>query len=248
MADAFADLVGAIGDAAFPDCFHAALSNLAPVALCSAFRQSDHGSLSLLFARGVVPSVTDFPVCASLDYARTYWRFDTQLRQLSRTLRNRPIVVRKAASEIADPAYRAACYERAGIRERVSIHLPGLIANGYRMTDAASFSASEIDRIEGHAGLLMAALDRHDRLRAPVQDEAGLAQSLMALHYGLSIREAEVSAAMMLGETQSEIAARKQLSPYSVVTYRRRAYGKLGIANRRDLMRLHRRLAGGANA
>ena len=36
-------------------------------------------------------------------------------------------------------------------------------------------------------------------------DETALVQSLMGLDFGLSIREAEISAAMILGETQDEI-------------------------------------------
>lgn len=253
-ADALADLVGAIGSERFPERFHAALTSLADVALCSAFRHDEDGSMHLLFAQGTLPLLADFPVRASLDYVRIYWRSDPQMLHLARSLPSRPVVVRKAAAEIADPAYRAACYERAGIRERISIYragAPAFIANGYRTVDDPAFTPAEMERIEQHAGLLMAALERHEHVRAAagqMQDEAALMQALMALRYGLSTREAEVSAAMMLGETQAEIAARKQLSPDSVVTYRRRAYGKLGIANRRDLLRLHRRLASGEQA
>ena len=125
---------------------------------------------------------------------------------------------------------------------------PTFVANGYRMADSRPFSPADIERVELHAGLLMAAVERHDRVAAlsgPMFDEAALVQSLIALRCGLSTREAEISAAMILGETQDEIARRVHLSRDTVVTYRRRAYNKLGIANRRDLLRLHRRLVGG---
>ncbi|WP_214623201.1 helix-turn-helix transcriptional regulator [Sphingobium nicotianae] len=253
-ADALADLVGAIGSERFPGHFHAALASLADVALCSAFRQDEDGTIRLILAQGALPLLADFPLHASLDYARTYWRADPQMRRLAHAAPGPPIVLRRSAAEIADPAYRAACYERAGIRERISIYragAPSLVANGYRTLEQAAFSLAEMAAIERHAGLLMAALERHEQGRAAageMHDETALMQSLMNLHCGLSAREAEVSAAMMLGETQAEIAARKRLSPDSVVTYRRRAYGKLGIANRRDLLRLHRRLASGERA
>jgi len=252
VVDACVDLVAAIGSERFPLLFHQALNSLAPISLSSAFRQDDKEGVQLLFAQGEVPLMTDFPVRASLDYARHYWRSDRPLRRLSG--RAAPVVVRTCASDIADPAYRAACYDRAGIRERVSLYWPGpivLVANGYRTIDSPGFSPAELERIEAHAGLLMAALDRHAHARQAaghVHSEAELVQSLLDLSCGLSTREAEVSAAMILGETQTEIATRKQLSHGSVVTYRRRAYGKLGVANRRDLLRLHRRLATGEAA
>lgn len=250
VAGALAELVGAIGGAGFPSRFLAAMRTLAGVELCSVFRRSAAQPMQLLFAESDAP-LADFPVRASLDYARNFWRSDPQITRLSRSSARRPVVVRKRASEIADPAYRAACYDRAGIAERLSIVAPGppaLVANGYRMAKSAPFAAADIERLECHAGLLMAAVERHDHVgaaAAPLFDSTALIQLLMGMQCGLSAREAEVSAAMILGETQDEIARRTQLSHGSVVTYRRRAYGKLGVANRRDLLRLHRRLASG---
>lgn len=248
-----ADLVGGIGSPEFPARFLAAMRVLAGVDLCSVFRRNAAQPVQLLFAESALP-MADFPIRASLEYARNHWRSDHQIARLSRSGAKGVMVVRKRASEIADPAYRAACYDRAGIAERLSIVSPGastLVANGYRTADSDPFSPGDVERLELYAGLLMAAVACHDRAGAaavPMFDETALVQSLMRLHCGLSSREAEISAAMILGETQDEIATRTHLSYSSVVTYRRRAYGKLGVANRRDLVRLHRRLAGGEGA
>jgi len=159
-----------------------------------------------------------------------------------------PIISRKPVGAIADAVWRTACYDSGGVVERLSIIRPGpraFIANGYRLAKSGPFGPCDIARLETHAALLMAALDRHEQIDAAAPrlvDEADLAHSLMAPQFGLSVREAEISAAMMLGETQEQIADRKHISLGSVVTYRRRAYGKLGINNRRDLQRLHHRL------
>ncbi len=248
---ALADLVGAIGTDGFAARLLDALNVLADVDLCSVFVRSRRQPLRLLLAEGRHPINAGFPMRASLDYIRTFWKSDRRIAALTRSAGNAPVVVRTSAAEIADPAWRAACYERGGVAERVSIvragH-PAFVANGYRLGGAGGFSAVDLERIETHSGLLMAAVERHAHASAaggPMLDEAGLAQSLLALQCGLSNREAEISAAMMLGETQEEIASRKQLSHGSVVTYRRRAYGKLGIDNRRALLRLHRRLMAG---
>lgn len=251
IADALARLVGAIGTPDFPACFHAALRALADVQLCSAFLIGGEPPVRLLFAEGDHPAITGFPLRASLDYARSFWRSDHQIVRLARSGAKRPIVVRRSAAEIADPAWRDACYDRPGVAERVSIvrsGTPTLVANGYRLGQAPAFDPAGIERLERHAALLLATVERHQHVGAapaPMFSESELVQSLMALRCGLSTREAEVSAAMMLGETQEEIASRKGLSRGSVVTYRRRAYGKLGIANRRGLLRLHRRLLTG---
>lgn len=247
IAGALAELVGAIGGATFPSRFLSAMRALAGVELCSVFRCDRGQPVELLFAEGA-PTTADFPMRASLDYARNYWRSDHQITRLARSARAGPVVVRKRASDIADPAWRAACYDRGGVAERLSIVLPGasiLVANGYLTAASAPFAADDILRLETYAALLMAAIERHQHATMPMFDETALVQSLMGLQCRLSIREAEISAAMILGETQDEIAARTRLSHGTVVTYRRRAYGKLGVASRRDLLRLHRRLVGG---
>jgi len=248
---ALADLVAAIGREGFALRFLDALGTLADVDLCSVFVRARRHPLRLLFAEGRHPIHAGFPMRASLDYIRSFWPSDRRIAALSRAPAGAPVVVRTSAAEIADPAWRAACYERGGVAERVSIVRPGapaFIANGYRLGGSTAISATDLERIEAHAPLLLAAVERHAHgfpAAGPMLDEAGLAQSLMALQCGLSSREAEISAAMMLGETQVEIASRKQLSQGSVITYRRRAYGKLGIDNRRALLRLHRRLLAG---
>jgi DNA-binding CsgD family transcriptional regulator len=252
IAGAMADLVGAIGTPRFPARYLGAMRVLAGVELCSVFRRNAAQPVQLLFAEGGAP-MADFAIRASLDYARNYWRSDHQITRLARATGAAPVVVRKRAFEIADPAYRAACYDRARVTERVSIVASGpptLVANGYRTATSGPFCPADIERLQRYAALLIVAVERHDSLgtgASPMFDETALVQSLMGLRCGLSSREAEISAAMILGETQDEIAHRTHLSHGSVVTYRRRAYGKLGVANRRDLLRLHRRLASGEN-
>lgn len=246
-AEALGDLVAAIGGAEFPARFLDVMRVLAGVELCSVFRR-DGGEVGLVFAAGDPSRQPDFPLSASRDYARGYWRSDAQLTRLARARTGAPVIVRRHVSEIADPAYRAACYERAGVIERVSIlwpGRPGFVANGYRTASAAPFTVQDVERLELHAGLLIAALRQHLRADAATGhlfNEAGLAERLLALGCGLSAREAEVAAALILGETQERIARARRLSPATIVTYRRRAYAKLGVANRRELAALHRGL------
>lgn len=248
IARALADLVAAIATPAFPNSLLDALRTLAGVELCSVFLRDRGEQVELIFAQGELPDVPGFPLRASHAYARSYWKSDRQLARLAQAPPGVPVVTRRRACDIADPAYRAACYDRAGVVERVSILSPGLpcfAVNGYRTSGSQPFAPHDLGQLELHAGLLIAALRQHlraDQAVAPIIDESVLAGRLTALDYGLSAREAEIVAALMLGETQEGIAAAKRLSATTVITYRRRAYGKLGVGNRRDLMALHRRL------
>jgi hypothetical protein len=163
IAEALAGLVSAIGGADFPVRFLGAMRAIAGVELCSVFQRNRGEAVSLVFAEGEADA-PDFSVRASLDYARSYWRSDHQITRLSQSARKGPVVVRKRAEEIADPAWRAACYERAQVSERLTIFSPGppvLIANGYRTASCAPFSAQDVARLEQWAPLLIATLERH---------------------------------------------------------------------------------------
>lgn len=136
-----------------------------------------------------------------------------------------------------------------GADQGIAEALAGLVRSigSEHFPDAYHAAAQALTAVHWRPDLLGAALEQHDRAcraAAGQLDERGLERALLALDCALSAREAEVTAAMMLGETHDEIAARKGLSRGTVVTYRRRAYGKLGIANRRELAQLHRRLLG----
>jgi DNA-binding CsgD family transcriptional regulator len=248
IARALGDLVAAIGTTTFPACLLDAMRALAGAELCSVFLRNGNQHVQLIFAHGERPGLTEFTLNASEAYARNYWRSDRQWARLVQAPNGAPIVVRRRACDIADPAYRAACYDSAGVIERVSILSPGrpcFAVNGYRTARSTSFGPQDIERLELHAGLLIAALRQHLRSEWAIErpiDEGTLARTFGALDCGLSRREAEIVAAMVLGETQDEIAHAKQLSTGTVVTYRRRAYGKLGVTNRRDLVALHRRI------
>jgi len=243
------ELVAAIGKEEFPLRFLAAFGELAKVQLCSVFSVGPGQSVKLLFAEGKHPVLADFSSQTSLAYASRFWRSDTQMSRLVHSGIQKPLIVRRRATDIDDIAYRASCYERGDIRERLSIFWPGatvLIDNGYRAGRSATFSSETISKVEEQTPLLMAAVESHlrnRRLAGRMLNEIEIMQSLRAMVPSLSTREAEISAAMMLGETHIEIAERKNLSSNSVITYRRRAYSKLGLVSRRDLMRLHRHMA-----
>jgi DNA-binding CsgD family transcriptional regulator len=246
-ADSLASLIGGIGTIRFPTRFLTAMHALARVDLCSVFRRSSD-RIDLVFAEEGAGQPRGLATAASVEYMRSYWRSDTEIVRAWNGAARIPIIVRRKAADILDPAYREACYGRVGVDERVSIvdraH-PGFVINGYRTAAAACFSPADLSTLQLYAGMLLAAIAQHHRAVAASGDMPGepwLVGTLLNLQCGLSAREAEISAALILGDTQDEIARRKHLTAASVITYRRRAYAKLGVGNRRDLLRLHRSL------
>lgn len=254
MISAIAAAVSAVDEDDFPDRLLGALRALAGTDLCSAFQVEDDGSLRYLFAGGNHPAIPGFAEIASLDYARRYWHRDRITRQMlsaggtPRSLH----VVRQAWNGITDPEYRRACYERAQIVERLTLYQaeePRIFASAYRTRESGPSSAADLARLESYAPILIAAVAKHARFRfgaaasalhPPVQEVIG---HLLNAGCALSLREAEISAGMLLGKTQKEISSESGVAMSSVVTYRQRAYRKLGVANRRGLAAFYRTLA-----
>jgi DNA-binding CsgD family transcriptional regulator len=105
-------------------------------------------------------------------------------------------------------------------------------------------SADSAHRMEDAAPVLMAALRRHNELMVEraVQSPSRNNLLLRAREWGLSAREAEIAVGLATGQSQSEIAKNTGLALNSVITYRRRAYQKLKVADRRALRAMCERL------
>ena len=252
-AAAIATAVEAIGNQDFSARFMAALNELAGSDLCSAFLVESRGRLRCLLASGTHPEIPDFAQHASLRYATHYWRRDlTTRRMIAGSGRRTGVqVIRQPASKITDPEYRRDCYEQGEIVERVTIYrmtAPQAFASAYRTRRSGPFTNAGLERLRTYGPLLIATVVKHDRLQQG-ETRPGLypsaeqvAQRLLAGWRSLSLREAEISAHLLVGRTQKEIAAASGLGVSSVVTYRQRAYRKLGVSRRRDLVRLYNSL------
>ncbi|MFV3075337.1 helix-turn-helix transcriptional regulator [Niveispirillum fermenti] len=244
-----AGLVAAVGTPDFPARFLLSLRDLCGARLFSAFAPTGPGAPRALFAEGDCRAVPDFARSASQAYCGRFWRTDQAVRRaVPGRARGGVMVVRTRARDIADPDYRRTCYERGDIAERLSILSAGpraLVASGYRSSVDGEFQPADIERLEGAAPILMAALCRHVDLSAnrPCDDTPEtVADVLLAAGVGLSLREAEVAANMILGRTQAEIGAATGLTLSSIITYRRRAYCKLGVMDKQDLATTYGRL------
>lgn len=234
-----ARVIPAIGRPEFPSVLLSVYRDLAGCDLCSAFSWESERGPKLLFAAGEHPQ--GFALSASQAYTDKYWHSDTTLTPARPGLS----FVRMTAADIRDTDYRRDCYQSGGIRERLTLfdaRFPAVSVSGYR-SDARGPTTAPVAQWMTDAGpTLVAALRRHNELLELAQQTV-LSPSLegvvqWARKHGLSAREAQVVAGLTVGQTQAEIAGYVGLSVNSVVTYRRRAYQKLKVADRRALKAL----------
>jgi DNA-binding CsgD family transcriptional regulator len=237
-----ARVIAAIGRADFPERLLSVYRDVAGCDLCSAFVWESQRAPKLLFAAGVHPQISGFALSASRAYAKQYWQRDTAVRRSAILSSSGLSLLRTTATDIRDPDYRRDCYQRGGISERLTLFdtaFPIVSVSGYRTVSRGPTTSQVAQRMADAGPTLVAALRRHNELieRAAQNELAPSRGDLIdwARECGLSAREAEVAASIAMGHSQSDIAKSTGLGLNSVITYRRRAYQKLQVADRREL-------------
>ena len=234
-----ASVIGAIGRSDFPERLLAVCRELAGCDLCSAFSWEPKRGPRLLFAAGSIDNVPEFALAASRAYMDTYWQRDAVVQRNWVRGSNSSHLLRMSAADIHDADYRRDCYQVARISERLTLFdtgSPAVSVNGYRAVGRGPTTMQMAQRMEEAGPTLVAALRRHTELTE--QTVLSPSRSVLirrAREWGLSEREAEVAAGLAMGRSQSDIAKSTGLALNSVITYRRRAYQKLKVADRLEL-------------
>jgi DNA-binding CsgD family transcriptional regulator len=216
-----------------------AIQPLVPASHCTLFALESNGRVSALStasAHGAVASIT-----AVEYYSNRFDLLDNNMTWLSRKrvpARSQLWMSHQFAEDVSDQRYRELCYTKPGIRERVSVLL--LDRDGfraaislYRNLSFDLFSDADFETITRCAPVLHEAVLAHVRKtsRRAVSD---------ALHHriltNLAHRERQVISYLLAGKTSRETAALLELSETTVLTYRYRAFAKLGIKSQRDLL------------
>jgi DNA-binding CsgD family transcriptional regulator len=155
------------------------------------------------------------------------------------------VLHQQRSDEIENDAYRAACYARPNVSDRLSLLVQPmdsvwLSINLYRDRAYGVFAPGELERIERVAPLFAHAAKGHYALNG--QHQQGTAAAMLArvrrVCPALTPRELDVVRGMLDGASAAEIAERMGVKPASVITYQKRAYARLGISNQRQLFAL----------
>lgn len=243
-----AQAIAALGRPGFADRLLAALAKVAHADMCSAFAWRPSGQLRMVFAGGQALRGPQFPVAASQLYASGCWRADPAMAMLAGVATG-PAMLRQRWDVIPSGEYRRFCYERPKVVERILLSGPAgperIFVGLYRTQQSGAFDAADLARIEDVVPVLTVLAAKQGELDSTAHrlrpDTAMLGQHIAQMEPGLSAREVEVCAALLSGQTAKEAAISTGLQLSTVITYRKRAFAKLDVATRQDLVRYYER-------
>ena len=156
-------------------------------------------------------------------------------------------VTKMEIGDIRDRQYRH-CFELTHVQERLSffsrvgsdLHQLSI----YRGPRKRTFSSPELNHFSTLARLVLAAGSKHERIGREATaipkhlDLEAIERHLEYLPGGLSRREREVCSRAAAGKTIEGTALDLNIRKTSVITYRQRAYQKLGISRQNELVAL----------
>jgi DNA-binding CsgD family transcriptional regulator len=159
-----------------------------------------------------------------------------------------PTICHITAEEILSSAHRDKVYRQFDMTERLSAAERGsadslFAVNLYRYSDQRHFSDGELAAFEMLAQPLLASVKRHLALKPAKSAVRDGAPSVGELHHtlrahrpDLTKRELEVCARIIFGMSYEGIAVDLDLKVPTVKTYRNRAFDRLGICFRSELL------------
>lgn len=185
----------------------------------------------------------------SARYRKDFWKRDSIYRDLKAKISGyRSQVACVAAEQVSDPEFRHELFVRQRLAGRAMLvgernnKLYGVSL--FRDESAGFYSQPERDAIQSLADVLISCVAKHHDLLARDTGVSALFSSVgelssrfAAIPSSLSKRECEVCARIVYGMSMKEIARDLGISSETGVTYRKRAFLRLGVVNRAELLR-----------
>ncbi|BEP71347.1 MULTISPECIES: LuxR C-terminal-related transcriptional regulator [unclassified Variovorax] len=235
------DVLAGIGTPHLAASCLAAMHRVMPVTFCTVFGVDATGRIETVSAASSYGHTAERT--AERYVAQRFDRLDPHMAWLAaRKLPKRAQLWmgHQHGDEVADPAYRAACYGDVGIRERSSVLLlrpsgQRVAVSFYRSLAQPEFGDTDFGVIAAHATLLADAASAHSRSAAAVHEAA--APTLASRLLTLSLREREVIGHLMAGRTAKETARVLGVELSTVRTHQYRAFRRLGIRTQKELLR-----------
>ncbi len=177
-----------------------------------------------------------------------YWRRDPSIDEAQRRASDRqPIMIRFDPAKASDVDFYDRIYGAANVCDRVLVC--GVRSNRVygisilRSRIHGAFSAGDLAAVGIYAGQLLSAVAKHAEVAGSMRRPIDALISLPAIETcivraraGLTKRETEVCSRMLYGLSTNSIAVALEISEESVITYRKRAFQRIGIGSRRELL------------
>jgi DNA-binding CsgD family transcriptional regulator len=234
-------LLGAIGTEDFgPTVRDSVMSVTAGARRIYLFEATGREDTSLQYFHGEPGLVELFPT-----YRKWYLRLDPVGDAYRAAPECSDVVMQRIhPSDIASPGFRRVFFEEPGIVERISVIQRG--ADAWRAINVARHASNrccsdeEIDSLIGLACLVLPMLPLNRKRRAtPAPLTVAQLEERFARCYGkLTLRERQVCARAAIGMSVEATALDLGIAKTSVLTYRQRAYQRLGVTSPFELSAL----------
>ena len=243
----FGEAVEEIGTPRFEAALLAALEQVAPIDWTAGVSMRAGEALSPfgIASRHALSAARSF----TRHYLADHYSFDPNYKELKRAAyRRQLLVLRHDPRKLTSRRYEQRFYQGVGVADKISFLWGaggvGFYFNLYRLTGHGHFSAADQAGLTALAPLAASLVTRHvgrSRIEAALGggDPVQIAQAVAALlGPELSPRERSVLACVLRGMSNAGIALELGVAPTSVITFRKRAYQKLGISSLAELFAL----------
>lgn len=235
-----AGAVLAIGRPTFPDALMRTLRRVADVGHCMVFSFAGDSSARCLLDAGNIPTGGDLGVAYSGHFHQADPNRDTIF---SHQASASPILLPTFARRMYSDSYRKLFFEDSDIVDKFAtaiwVDTTCFYVNFYRITAQGRFSRAQIERLKRIAPAISAVVARHFDSSAAQQDtprqNLGTLFATSEALACLTGREKEVCLRILTGLSSEAISADLDISIHSTLTYRKRAYEKLGISSQNEL-------------
>jgi DNA-binding CsgD family transcriptional regulator len=224
-----ASLIDAAGSAAWPSLLLDAAHRIGGVDEIFAYRAAADAAPDTLLSISKLENAAG----RADSYVRGFFRFDpvTRLRATSTDA----FVVSINAADLGEARYRNRCFDGPRFAEKLCFGWrdgPQSIVLSFYRRDATGLG--EEHGLSPLANLTLSILARATKPSPPLVDR--LEQKLSDRFPQLTPRERQVCARTIAGWTADRIAADLDIRPSSVLTYRQRAYRRLGVNSAHDFL------------
>jgi len=239
-AAAITPAVLAIGRPHFPQSLIASLRRLAEVGHCMVFSFTAKGPTRRLLDVGNIP----IGGYLGLAYAEHFHAADPNRDALlDGEAAAGPILLPGFAPSMYSDSYRKLFFDNSGIVDKFAsaiwVDHACFYVNFYRIRSQGRFGIADAARLKQIAPAVSAAVARHFQEESPPKSDPGdrlealIATAKPFAH--LTGRERQVCQRILSGLSSEAISAELGISLHSTLTYRKRAYEKLGISCQNEL-------------
>jgi len=213
---------------------------------CSVFNYSSHTPTSLV---STSLDGTDSASNSTRIYlSNNYWKRDEALHEARGQYRGgNPAILKVDIRGLADHEFADLIYRRTNIAERIVIYAESpsgaFGVSVLREETRGPFSENEFTYLEAISETILAGVSKHVEIHAQIKMLRPSFKSLAEIEAciskadaGLTTREAQVCARILYGLFTKGIALDLEIGEESVMTYRKRAFERLKIAGRHELL------------